>query len=102
MSGTAVSSVGVARILVLLLRFVVAVVADYVVVGEDGVVQAQASTTTATGQPNLLWIVTDQQRYDALSIVQQRMPEYAGKFKISTPSIDRLASKGAFFEKGAS
>ncbi|MCF8363171.1 MAG: sulfatase-like hydrolase/transferase [Prolixibacteraceae bacterium] len=39
---------------------------------------------------NLLFILTDQQSYDALSI--------AGNSVLKTPNIDRLAEEGAFFE----
>ena len=42
-------------------------------------------------KPNLLFIMADQLRYDALG--------YAGRFSISTPNLDRLASEGAFFSK---
>ena len=38
---------------------------------------------------NLLFILTDQQRYDALSI--------AGNSVLKTPNLDRLAKEGAFF-----
>lgn len=38
---------------------------------------------------NLLFIITDQQRYDALG--------YAGNSVIKTPNLDRLAKQGAFF-----
>ncbi len=38
---------------------------------------------------NLLFIVTDQQRYDALG--------YAGNTVIKTPNLDRLAEQGAYF-----
>ncbi|MCP4312092.1 MAG: sulfatase-like hydrolase/transferase [Bacteroidetes bacterium] len=38
---------------------------------------------------NLLFIITDQQRYDALG--------YAGNSVINTPNLDRLAEQGAFF-----
>lgn len=40
-------------------------------------------------KPNLLFIMTDQQRYDALRV--------AGNRQIKTPNLDRLASEGAFF-----
>lgn len=46
-------------------------------------------TATSRNKPNLLFIITDQQRYDALS--------YAGNPVIKTPNLDRLAQKGAFF-----
>jgi len=38
---------------------------------------------------NLLFIITDQQRYDALSI--------AGNSVLETPNLDRLANEGAYF-----
>jgi arylsulfatase A-like enzyme len=42
--------------------------------------------------PNLLFIMTDQQRYDALSIV--------GKFPfLKTPNLDKLAREGVLFER---
>lgn len=41
-------------------------------------------------QKNLLFIITDQQRYDALTI--------AGNFIIKTPNLDRLAKSGAYFK----
>jgi arylsulfatase A-like enzyme len=39
---------------------------------------------------NLLFIITDQQRYDALS--------YAGNTVLKTPNLDRLAKQGAYFK----
>lgn len=39
---------------------------------------------------NLLFIITDQQRYDALSI--------AGNTVLETPNLDRLAKQGAYFQ----
>ena len=41
-------------------------------------------------RPNLLFIMTDQQRFDALS--------YAGNGVLETPNMDRLAREGAWFE----
>nr|WP_294897561.1 sulfatase-like hydrolase/transferase [uncultured Pedobacter sp.] len=41
-------------------------------------------------KPNLLFIITDQQRFDALSI--------AGNSVLKTPNLDRLASEGAYFK----
>lgn len=40
--------------------------------------------------PNLLFIMTDQQRFDALS--------YAGNAVLKTPNMDRLAKEGAYFK----
>lgn len=39
--------------------------------------------------PNLLFIIIDQQRFDALSI--------AGISVLKTPDLDRIAKKGAWF-----
>ena len=39
---------------------------------------------------NLLFIMTDQQRYDALSI--------AGNTVLETPNLDRLAEQGVYFK----
>jgi len=44
----------------------------------------------AKKKPNLLFIMTDQQRYDALSI--------AGNAVLKTPNLDRLAKQGAIFK----
>jgi arylsulfatase A-like enzyme len=41
-------------------------------------------------RPNLLFIMTDQQRWDALSI--------AGNSVVKTPNLDRLAKQGAYFK----
>jgi arylsulfatase A-like enzyme len=41
-------------------------------------------------KPNLLFIITDQQRYDAMSI--------AGNTILKTPNLDRLAQRGARFK----
>ncbi len=46
--------------------------------------------TNAQKKPNLLFIMTDQQRFDALS--------FAGNEVIKTPNLDRLARQGAYFK----
>jgi arylsulfatase A-like enzyme len=48
------------------------------------------SITNFEKPPNLLFIMTDQQRFDALS--------YAGNKILDTPNMDRLAREGAWFE----
>lgn len=48
--------------------------------------------------PNLLFIVVDQLRFDALGHVQQSMSEYAGKTKVLTPNLDKLARQGVRFD----
>jgi arylsulfatase A-like enzyme len=48
------------------------------------------SYAQTTQKPNLLFIITDQQRYDAMSI--------AGNTVLKTPNLDRLATRGARFK----
>ena len=50
--------------------------------------------TLAQPKKNLLLIITDQQRYDALSI--------AGNTVLETPNLDRLGRQGAYFENAYS
>jgi len=50
--------------------------------------------TLAQQRQNLLFIITDQQRYDALSI--------AGNAILETPNLDRLAKQGAWFKNAYS
>lgn len=45
---------------------------------------------TAQQKPNIIFILTDDQRWDALG--------YAGNPLIQTPEMDRLASEGVYFE----
>jgi len=54
------------------------------------------------GRPNLLFIVSDQLRFDALRYVQDRLKQYnndkdGNNIKIRTPNIDKLASEGVDF-----
>ena len=49
----------------------------------------QRSSGQGENKKNLLFIITDQQRYDALAC--------AGNSVIKTPNLDRLAQQGAFF-----
>ena len=49
----------------------------------------QGSLAQDGDRKNLLFIITDQQRYDALG--------YAGNAAIKTPNLDRLAEQGAYF-----
>jgi Sulfatase len=50
-----------------------------------------------TPRNNLLFILIDQLRWETLGFVQQNLPRYAGKVKIQTPNIDRLARLGVVF-----
>ena len=48
-------------------------------------------------KPNFLFIYTDDQRYDALSVVQQEQGE-KGRFPwLKTPNLDRIAAEGVRF-----
>ncbi|MEN8882523.1 MAG: sulfatase-like hydrolase/transferase [Polaribacter sp.] len=49
-----------------------------------------SSSCFAQKKKNLLFIITDQQRYDALSV--------AGNTVLETPNLDRLAKSGAYFK----
>jgi arylsulfatase A-like enzyme len=50
-------------------------------------------------KPNILFVITDDQSYDALSIVQKEQGE-KGRFPwIQTPNLDRLAAEGVRFRK---
>jgi arylsulfatase A-like enzyme len=64
--------------------------------GEDMDDDAQAQSRT----PNLLFIMTDQQRWDAFSLAQSEMNAFANvAVKINTPNMERLAQTGAYFRK---
>ncbi len=52
---------------------------------------SQAQTTT--GKPNIIFILTDDQRWDALG--------YAGNKLIHTPEMDKLARQGTYFKNAA-
>ncbi|MCX6903669.1 MAG: sulfatase-like hydrolase/transferase, partial [Verrucomicrobia bacterium] len=56
-----------------------------------------ACHASAAPRPNLLFIYTDDQRYDALSVVQQEQGAQ-GRFPwFKTPHMDRLAAEGVRF-----
>lgn len=57
------------------------------------------NTAGEAKRPNLLFIMTDQQRFDAIRKIQDELPHYDGKMKIETPNLDRLARSGAYFRK---
>src|SRR6187402_2297760 len=48
-------------------------------------------------RPNFLFIYTDDQRYDALGVVQREQGEKARFPWFETPNLDRLASEGVRF-----
>lgn len=56
-----------------------------------------AITATAADRPNFLFIYTDDQRWDAMSVVQKEQGE-RGRFPwFTTPNMDRLAAEGVRF-----
>ena len=59
-----------------------------------GVVHAPAAPPTG---PNVLVILTDDQRGDALGVVQREQGERALFPWFQTPNLDRLAAEGARF-----
>ena len=58
--------------------------------GLSGCSEGMQSFGNRGDKPNLLFIMTDQHRYDALSI--------AGNTVLETPNLDRLAKQGAYFK----
>lgn len=54
-------------------------------------------TATPSSKPNILFIMTDQQRFDTIHRVQQELPQYRDALKINTPNLDKLSSQGAYF-----
>jgi Sulfatase/Mycoplasma protein of unknown function, DUF285 len=58
---------------------------------------ADDSGSSNAGRPNILLLVTDQQRFDALRLVQDELWYYSNVTKIETPNLDKLATSGAFF-----
>jgi arylsulfatase A-like enzyme len=61
-------------------------------------VSVPTSSPSAAKHPNLVFVVSDQIRFDVLRFVQDGLSQYNGKLKISTPNIDRLARMGVAFE----
>ncbi|WP_114784498.1 sulfatase family protein [Botryobacter ruber] len=52
--------------------------------------QSKKEETAATKHPNIVFILTDDQRWDALS--------FAGHPHLQTPNIDKLAKEGVYFK----
>lgn len=64
-----------------------------VLAGLSGALQASA----AERKPNFLFIYTDDQRYDAMSVVQREQGERARFPWFKTPHLDRIAGEGVRF-----
>ncbi len=57
--------------------------------GSSGPMYAQSKSPVKSEKPNIIFILTDDQRWDALG--------YAGNDVIHTPEMDKLASTGTYF-----
>jgi arylsulfatase A-like enzyme len=55
------------------------------------------SCLAASNRPNFLFVYTDDQRYDAMSVVQKEQGERARFPWFKTPNMDRLAAEGVRF-----
>jgi arylsulfatase A-like enzyme len=71
-------------------EFLKATAMSIAVTGLSGCSEELQGFGSKSSKPNLLFIMTDQQRFDALS--------YAGNDILNTPNMDRLAREGAWFE----
>lgn len=58
---------------------------------------ASASSALAASRPNVLVILTDDQRWDAMGVVQRELGDRALFPWFATPNLDRLAAEGARF-----
>jgi arylsulfatase A-like enzyme len=56
-----------------------------------------ARSSAQTTRPNFLFIITDDQRFDTMSVVQKEQGEKARFPWFNTPNFDRLASQGMRF-----
>ena len=74
--------------------FLKAAAMSIAVTGLSGCSEGMQSFGGKGDKPNLLFIMTDQQRSDALSI--------AGNTVLETPNLDRLAKQGAYFKNAYS
>jgi len=71
-------------------EFLKATAMSIAVTGLSGCSEELQDLESKNSKPNLLFIMTDQQRFDALS--------YAGNNILNTPKMDRLAREGVWFE----
>ena len=69
-----------------------------IAVGAAALAAAQRAPAAAGApRPNFLFILTDDQRWDAMGVVQREMGEH-GRFPwLKTPNLDRLAAEGVRF-----
>ena len=62
-----------------------------------GLAVAQASAADESRKPNVLLIISDDHRYDALGAVQRELGDKANYPFFQTPALDRLAADGVRF-----
>lgn len=67
--------------------------------GEKAVLREPTTTAVAT-KPNLIVIVSDDHRHDALGVVQRELGDQANFPFFQTPHLDRLATGGVRFRNG--
>ncbi len=58
---------------------------------------AESTKTGTASRPNILFILTDDQRWDAMGVVQKEQGAAARFPWLQTPNMDRLAQEGARF-----
>src|ERR1700677_4660155 len=58
---------------------------------------APAGKAPAKGRPNFLFIYSDDQRFDAMGVVQREHGDKARFPWLKTPNLDRLAAQGVRF-----
>jgi arylsulfatase A-like enzyme len=56
------------------------------------------TSTNNIKRPNILLLMTDQQRFDTIRYVQDELSQYDNFFKIDTPNMDKLLVEGAYFK----
>jgi arylsulfatase A-like enzyme len=80
-------------------RIPLAVIASLLIAACTSVpVPSGSSQGTSPARPNILVVLTDDQRWDALGVVQREMGDEALFPWFETPNLDRLAAEGARFE----
>jgi arylsulfatase A-like enzyme len=69
----------------------------FVIGGLTKALSAAENETGKAKKPNFLFVYTDDQRWDAMSVVQREQGEKARFPWLQTPNMDRLASEGVRF-----
>jgi hypothetical protein len=60
-------------------------------------INATAAPAANVKYKNLVFVLADQMRWDALGFVQNGLAMYRGKVKVRTPNLDRLAKQSVVF-----